>query len=190
MDLPLESGALAIKKKLKSGATAIFRLFSKEDLDDIWQVFNQVVNECKYIPVINPVTSRFEKENWYFRQKEEDNIVVVSEIDGKVIGQCMIEHIGWDAAYHVGELGIIISPDYRNLGIGLYLIQEALNVAHKKPFEKIILSCFHTNLRALTLYKKLGFQEVGYREQQFKLNGTFYDEVLMELWLKDFKVKK
>jgi len=172
-------------EKLKNGTSAIFRFFSRDDLDDIWNIFNKVVQEGKYIPVINPVTSRFEKENWYFRQKEEDNIVVVAEIDKHVVGQCMIEHIGWDAAYHVGELGIIIAPEYRNIGIGQILIQESLIAAQDKPFEKIILSCFHTNLRALNLYKKLGFQEVGYRDQQFKLNGTFYDEVLMELWLKD-----
>lgn len=172
-------------KTLKSGTTTIIRYISKEDLDDIWDIFNQIVQEKKYIPVINPVTTRFEKENWYYRQKEEDNVVVVSEINNTVVGQCMIEHIGWDAANHVGELGIIIAPAYRNIGIGRILIQEALNAAREKPFEKVSLSCFHTNIRALTLYKNMGFQRVGYRHQQFKLDGTFYDEILMELWIKD-----
>jgi RimJ/RimL family protein N-acetyltransferase len=168
-------------KQLKNGTSAIFRPLEKGDLDHIWTIFNQVVAEMRYIPVINPVTSRFEKENWYFRQIEEDNVVIVSEIDDKVIGQCMIEHIGWDAAIHVGELGIIISPDYRNIGVGQNLIQEALLAAPEKGFEKVTLSCFHTNTNALNVYKKMGFIQTGSRKNQFKLNSTYYDEILMEI---------
>jgi len=170
---------------LKNGKKAIIRYLRKEDLDDIWAVFNMVVAEKRFIPVVNPVTSRFEKENWYFRQKEDDNIVVVSEMeDGHVVGQCMIEHVGWDAAFHIGELGIIVSPAYRETGVGTALIEEALNAAQDQPFEKICLSVFHTNTRAVNLYLKLGFQKVGYRGRQYKLNGTYYDEILMDLLLK------
>jgi len=169
--------------KLKNNQSAILRQLEKGDLDDIWSIFNKVVSEMQYIPVVNPVTSRFEKENWYFRQIEENNVVIVSEINEHVVGQCMIEHIGWDAAIHVGELGIIISPNYRNIGIGKNLIQEALAAALSKRFEKVILSCFHTNSNALYLYKKMGFEQTGYRKNQFKLNGTYYDEILMEVVL-------
>ncbi|NVM30122.1 MAG: GNAT family N-acetyltransferase [Candidatus Helarchaeota archaeon] len=173
-------------KTLKDGTSTVIRYLSKEDLDDIWKIFNVIVQEKVYIPVVNPVTSRFEKDNWYYRQRDENNIIVVSEIDGKVVGQCMIEHTGWDAADHVGELGIIVSPDFRNLGLGRILIQEAIAVASENKFEKVCLSCFHTNLRALNLYQQLGFQKVGYRERQYKLDGTFYDEILMEMWITDF----
>jgi ribosomal protein S18 acetylase RimI-like enzyme len=171
---------------LKNGKKAVIRPLQKEDLEDIWTVFNIVVAEKKFIPVVNPVTSRFEKENWYFRQKEDDNIVIVSEEEeGHVVGQCMIEHVGWDAAYHIGDLGIIVSPEYRDVGLGRFLIEEAVSVAREKGFEKICLSVFHTNTRAISLYKKMGFRKVGYRDRQFKLNGDYYDEILMDLSLKD-----
>jgi ribosomal protein S18 acetylase RimI-like enzyme len=173
---------------LRNGTSIILRHLSKEDLNDIWNIFNEVVEEKQFIPVINPVTSRFEKENWYFRQKDEDNIVVVAEIDNHIVGQCMIEHTYWDASAHVGDLGIIIAAHYRNFGLGQYLIQEALKVARDKAFEKICLSCFHTNIRALNLYKRIGFQKVGLRERQFKMDGKIFDEVLMELWLKDLNL--
>lgn len=167
---------------LKNETKAVIRLLRKEDLDDIWTVFNIVVAEKKFIPVVNPVTSRFERENWYFRQKEDDNIVLVSEgEDGHVVGQCMIEHVGWDAAYHIGDLGIIVAPEYRDIGLGRFLIDEAVNVARERGFEKICLSVFHSNARAISLYKKMGFRKVGYREHQFKLDGDYYDEILMDL---------
>jgi len=175
---------------LRNGDSIILRQLSKEDLDDIWNIFNEVVEEKQYIPVINPVTSRFEKENWYFHQKDEDNIVIVAETENYIVGQCMIEHTCWDAASHVGELGIIISGKYRNIGLGEYLILEALKAAQDKAFEKVCLSCFHTNIRALNLYKRIGFRKVGLRERQFKIDGRIFDEILMELWLTDLKLKK
>ena len=178
------------KKNLRNGVSVTIRPLQKEDLDDIWTIFNQVVQEKKYIPVINPVTSRFEKENWYYRQKEEDNVVVVSEVNQSVVGQCMIEHIGWDAAAHVGELGIILSPSYRNLGIGRLLVDAAVKGAREKGFEKIVLSCFHTNTRALNLYQSMGFKKIGTRDEQFKLDGKIFDEVLMELFLREYKLEE
>ncbi len=185
---------LPTTKILKNGITATFRYLLKEDLEDIWKIFNQVVAEKKYIPVVDPVTSRYEKENWYYRQQDEDNIVVVAEIfednENHVVGQCMIEHVGWDAAMHVGELGIIIAPPYRNIGIGKTLILEALKAAPEKDFEKVTLSCFNTNRYAFNLYKKLGFRKVGCRKQQFKLNGVYYDEILMEISLEDLTAEE
>ncbi len=181
---------LETKLNLRNGISVILRKLQKEDLDDIWTIFNQVVQEKKYIPVINPVTSRFEKENWYYRQKEEDNVVVVSEVDQVVVGQCMIEHIGWDAAAHVGELGIILTPSFRNMGIGRLLIEAALKGALEKGFEKVVLSCFHTNIRALSLYKSMGFRKLGVRDQQFRLDGKNYDEILMELFIKEYKFEE
>jgi ribosomal protein S18 acetylase RimI-like enzyme len=87
----------------------------------------------------------------------------------------------------VGSLGIIIAKDYRNLGIGTNLIDFAIRESKKlNNKEKIILSCLSTNERALFIYEKLGFQEVGVRKQQFYMNSIYYDEILMELWIDDY----
>ncbi|MHA2289784.1 MAG: N-acetyltransferase family protein, partial [Promethearchaeota archaeon] len=52
--------------------------------------------------------------------------------------------------------------------------------------EKIILSCFSNNKRALYLYQKLGFKTIGSREKQFYMDTKYYDEILMELWIDDY----
>lgn len=62
-------------------------------------------------------------------------------------------------------------------------IWESKNLNAK---EKIILSCFSTNERALYLYKKIGFKVVGIRKNQFYMDSKYYDEVLMELWIEDY----
>ena len=73
------------------------------------------------------------------------------------------------------------------MGIGLRLIDLAIRESKRiNNKEKIILSCFSSNERALNLYEKLGFQEVGRRRKQFYMDSTYSDEVLMDLWIDDY----
>ena len=39
------------------------------------------------------------------------------------------------------------------------------------------------NENAIKLYKKLGFEKIGVYKNFFKINGIYYDEILMNLYL-------
>ncbi|MHA1804921.1 MAG: GNAT family N-acetyltransferase [Promethearchaeota archaeon] len=170
----------------------IIRHIKKSDVDGIWNNFNEVVEEGIYLPIFIPVLTDHEKRSWYDHVKKEHETCVVAEYPGlkkphDIIGQCEISNSEWDAASHVGILGIIVRKEFRNKGVGRALIdfaiREAKRINNKK---KIILSCFSSNKRALHLYKKMGFKKVGVRKKQFYLNTSYHDEVLMELWIDDY----
>jgi len=178
--------------KLKTGEKIFIRHINELDVDGVWNNFNNVVEEGIYIPVLFPVKSRFEKQSWYNNIKKEREICIVGvhpklKIPYNIIGQCEISSLDWDAATHVGSLGVIVQRKYRDLGIGFHIIdiaiRESKNLNNK---EKIILSCFSNNKRALYLYKKLGFKIIGTRKNQFYMDSTYYDEILMELWIDDY----
>ncbi|MFX1530276.1 MAG: GNAT family N-acetyltransferase [Promethearchaeota archaeon] len=178
--------------ELKTGEKIIIRHLSKSDIEGVWNNFNEVVEEGIYLPVFFPVRSRLEKDSWYRKIKNEKEICIIAENKElnrpyNIIGQCEISHSEWDAGSHVGILGIIVKKKYRDLGIGIKLIDIAIRESKKlNNKEKIILSCFSTNERALHLYRKLGFKEVGVRKKQFLMDSKYYDEVLMELWIDDY----
>lgn len=181
--------------KISNGDQIIIRSIKRGDIDSVWRNFNEVVNseETPY-PIFYPVEARFEKESWYNTLKRENEICMVAENTSlekplNVIGQCEITNIEWDASMHVGNLGVIVLKEYRDMGIGHRLIDAAIRVSfHKNEKEKIILSCFATNDRAIHLYKKIGFKQVGLRKKQFKIKKKYYDEVLMELFIEDYLV--
>jgi hypothetical protein len=180
---------------LKTGEKIIIRHLSKSDVEGVWNNFNEVVNEGIYLPVFFPVRSQVEKDSWYHNIKKEKETCIVAEnqnlkIPYNIIGQCEISNSNWDAGLHVGNLGIIVKNEYRDLGIGANLIDVAIRESKKlNNKEKIILSCFSTNKRALQLYKKIGFETIGVRKKQFYMDSKYYDEVLMELWIDDYLVK-
>lgn len=181
--------------KIDTGETVILRHIKKTDIDGIWRNFNNVLEEGTYLPVFTPVKTEIEKNSWYDTIKREHEICIVAEITDRksplnIIGQCEISNLEWEAATHVGSLGIIVSEKYRDLGVGKNLIDIAIRESKKlNNKEKIILSCFSNNGRALHLYEKIGFKVVGVRKKQFYMDAVYYNEVMMELFVEDYLQK-
>jgi ribosomal protein S18 acetylase RimI-like enzyme len=178
--------------ELKTGETIIIRHLTRLDVDGIWYNFNEVIKEGIYLPVFFPVRSKLEKDSWYLNITKEKEVCIVAENPDlkspyNIIGQCEILNSDWDAAAHIGILGVIVKNKYRDLTIGRNLIDVAILESKKlNNKEKIILSCFSNNNRALYLYKKMGFKTIGVRKKQFYMDSKYYDEVLMELWIEDY----
>ena len=177
--------------KLRNGEKILIRHVIESDIDGIWNNFNEVVDEKIYLPVLFPVRSKFEKQSWFHNIQKEREICIVAihptmASPYNILGQCEISNLEWDAATHVGSLGIIVQRNFRDLGIGFNLIDKAIRESKRLNKEKIILSSFLDNERALFLYKKIGFKTTGIRKKQFYMDSVYYDEVLMELWIDDY----
>jgi RimJ/RimL family protein N-acetyltransferase len=178
--------------QLNTGEKITLRHVSEADIEGIWHNFNEVVEEGTYLPVFFPVRSEYEKQSWYNNLVQEKELCIVAahpefKSPLNILGQCEISNLEWDAANHVGRLGIIVTQKYRDKGIGHRLIDLAIKESKKlNNKEKIILSCFSTNTRARSLYEKIGFETVGIRKKQFFMDAKYYDEVVMELWIDDY----
>ncbi|MBD3188832.1 GNAT family N-acetyltransferase [Candidatus Bathyarchaeota archaeon] len=176
-------------RKIKRNYAIEIRDATIDDVDDIWEVFNIVVEEGIYLPIFSKVNEGDSKRSWFYDLITSGDFCLVATLKqdhgpGKFLGQVIIETtMEWDGTEHVATLGILVHPSYRNMGVGRALIDEAIIEARNRGKLKITLSVFHTNARGINLYKKLGFEIVGCREKQFDVNGTLVDEVLMEKWL-------
>jgi len=178
--------------ELKTGETIIFRHLTKPDIIGVWNNFNEVIEEGLYLPVFFPVRSQLEKDSWYHDIKKENETCIVAENPDlkpphNIIGQCEISNSNWDAAAHVGTLGIIVKEKYRNLTVGRTLIDLAIRESKRlNNKKKILLSSFSTNERAIHIFTTLGFKVIGVRKKQFLMDSNYIDEVLMELWIDDY----
>lgn len=57
---------------------------------------------------------------------------------------------------------VVVDANYRNLGIGKYLIQTMEQIAIEKyNVSELHLSCFNTNTKGILLYSKLGYTPYG-----------------------------
>lgn len=110
-------------------------------------------------------------------------LLLVVEAPEGLVGWCRVFPYEFGTSRHVADLGIGLLPAWRDQGIGTALILEACRWAIAQGFEKLTLSVFFTNERAIHVFEKAGFVRTGIRYKQFKLNHEYVDEVLMEKFL-------
>ena len=65
-------------------------------------------------------------------------------------------------------------------GLNPFLMERGIDFAKKAGFEQLELGVFADNDRALCLYKKMGFEEIGRIPRAFRLpDGSYIDEITM-----------
>lgn len=85
---------------------------------------------------------------------------------------------------HQCEFGIIIGENYRNMGIGSYLMTSLMHLAKENfKIELLHLQVYAEN-PAIRLYTRFGFKEFGRQNEWIKeLDGRYVGRVFMERFL-------
>ena len=100
---------------------------------------------------------------------------------GTVVGWCDIAIRTGTVFAHCGTLGMGVISAYRRRGIGFRLLTHALQKAEELGLERLELQVYESNLPAISLYEKFGFQREGVKVKAAILNGHYEDCVLMAL---------
>jgi ribosomal protein S18 acetylase RimI-like enzyme len=87
---------------------------------------------------------------------------------------------------HVVHLTLVVHPGWQGRGVGRALLTSLIEWARTAPaVEKIELNVRSSNTAAQTLYRKLGFTEIGrWRRRVRVAPGQYLDDVAMELVVK------
>ncbi|MFZ5641977.1 MAG: ribosomal protein S18-alanine N-acetyltransferase [Bacillota bacterium] len=100
---------------------------------------------------------------------------IVALIDGRVVGYAGM----WIVLDEAHITNVAIHPDYRGKGYGRALMTELLTRAAVLGGVKITLEVRVSNKAARSLYKSLGFVEMGMRRKYYTDN----DEDAIIMWL-------
>lgn len=80
---------------------------------------------------------------------------------------------------HVYEINIAVHPDFQGSGVGVRLITEVKELARQQGVRKLSLRVLSSNERAISFYKRCGFVEQGRLVEEFYLQGSYVDDILM-----------
>jgi ribosomal protein S18 acetylase RimI-like enzyme len=104
-------------------------------------------------------------------------------LNDQVVGWADISSTENPRLSHRGFLGMGLLPKFRGQGIGSELLNAVIEHARKVPFEKIELSVYTSNLPAIKLYQKYGFETEGTIKHYRKLDGKYFDCLSMAKFL-------
>ncbi|CEJ90585.1 hypothetical protein VHEMI06360 [[Torrubiella] hemipterigena] len=97
------------------------------------------------------------------------------------IGRVSLKHTGLDMTHHRScSVGILIGEEYQGQGYGAETVSWLLDWAFKYAnMNRVELNVFEWNLRAIEMYKRVGFKEEGRKRQALWHDGRFWDDVGM-----------
>ncbi|MGR6432256.1 GNAT family N-acetyltransferase [Rhizobium sp. PAMB 3174] len=117
-------------------------------------------------------------EKWFAAIGPED-ISIVAELNGKVVGDAGARRFAGRRA-HVARIGMGLHDDYHRRGIGSALLAAIIDAADNwHDIRRLELEVFADNKAAIGLYRKFGFQEEGLLRGYAYRNGTYADALVM-----------
>ena len=124
-----------------------------------------------------------ERRNLRGIRRDPNVAIFVAETPAGVAGRLSIARDRHPYSPHVAEVGLMVAADQRRRGIGSALMDEALKWARSAGITKVELEVFPHNAPAISLYRKLGFEEEGRRRNRYLIGGHHVDTILMSIQL-------
>jgi ribosomal protein S18 acetylase RimI-like enzyme len=108
------------------------------------------------------------------------NLFLVVEVNEKIVGFSRCEGNKLKRTSHKVEFGVCVLRDYWGYGIGKNLLGESVRWADSNDIKKMTLHVLETNDKAITLYKKYGFEVEGFlKKDKFLSDGNYYNTIVM-----------
>ncbi|MBB6450231.1 RimJ/RimL family protein N-acetyltransferase [Geomicrobium halophilum] len=170
--------------ELKNGNKAIIRRAVVEDAEQLLTLSQSIIEEGNYM-VTSPGELNItvdEEKQWIGEHIDSPGFAIfVAEIDTKIVGFINFQNGSRKNIEHSGSFGMSVEKYTRELGIGQSLIRVLLEWAQNNSLiEKVGLSVFADNHRAIQIYKKFGFEVEGRRKKEIKKSdGQYIDDILM-----------
>jgi ribosomal protein S18 acetylase RimI-like enzyme len=111
-------------------------------------------------------------------------VYLVAQLEDQIVGHALLDPMQLEATQHVAHLTTVVHHGHQGHGVGQKLTQHLIEWSRSRSqLEKIELQVRNTNNPAISLYKKIGFQEEGRWLRRVKLGDQYLDDILMGLWL-------
>jgi len=134
----------------------LIRDATESDFEALLALFDEVAAERIYIGTQPGFDRELYRSGWSDALVDPDRLLLVA-----IVGDAPVGTLGIRERRDLGAgIGMLVSSDYRKVGIGSALLDAAFAWARGRGFEELTLSVFPHNLAALALYRSAGFVEV------------------------------
>ena len=149
------------------------RKFSKEDVPAMREIWNEVVEAANAFPQENDLESDREAEHFFAGQDH----TAVAEEDGKILGLYILHPNNIGRCATIANASYAVAKEARGKGIGKLLVEDSLVQGKAKGFHVLQFNAVvKSNIPAIRLYEKLGFERLGTIPKCYRKNdGSFED---------------
>ena len=176
------------KIRLKDGRDCVLRNCTAADAEGVLRTFINTHAQTDFLTSQpEEITMTLEQEAEYLRKRAEspDEIEILAELDGQVVGTAGIDKVrSYEKVRHRCDFGVSIDREAWGLGIGRALTEACIECARSVGYLQMELEVVSENHRAVALYRSVGFLEYGRNPRAFRSRRSGWQEnILMRLEL-------
>ena len=148
-------------------------LFEIENNRDFWEISYTILPFSKYY------LEKYIKESNLDIYSEKQFRFVISFENKDPIG--LIDLFDFDPVNHRAGIGIVIMNTHRKKGYALEAVKLIEDISKKDlQIHQLYVNVGIDNKISLSLFKKLGYLEIGIKKDWKYINGQYTDEVLFQ----------
>lgn len=157
---------------------------TEDDIEENLKLLNLVIKETYFLANRRTITEEQAEQFFYYWVSSGLAIYLVAKYGGegkdeRIVGHLSIRPREEDRLEHIGNLGYLVHPEYRRLGIGTLLIKKSIELAPDKGFEILVAEVSHDNEASISILKKFGFEKFGKLETALKVEENDYRDIIM-----------
>ena len=124
--------------------------------------------------------SHFDESMWQRRLNNINATSIGAYHENQILGICVVVKNPRLKMKHIAYLNsMYVKQEYRRIGISKGLLDYVFNFLKGSEVEILHLSVVEQNLNAISLYRKVGFENVGIEPGAIKYQGEYYNLILM-----------
>ena len=109
----------------------------------------------------------------------DNEVELVAVVDGKIVGSAGITAVGSRRKVaHRARFGISVLQEHWGMGIGRVLMEASIDCARQVGYTQLELDVVAGNERAVSLYRRAGFEEYGRNPRGYRSAAAGYQELV------------
>ena len=112
-------------------------------------------------------------------ERSGNQVELVAVIDGRIVGSAGVSAVrSRRKVAHRARFGISVLKEYWGMGIGRALMDASVDCARQAGYTQLELEVVADNERALSLYRRAGFEEYGCNPRGYRSAASGYQELV------------
>ncbi len=167
---------------LKDGVELLVRNAVASDARALRDIMQRTHAETDYLlsyPDEQSVDDEQEARSLAETERSDNEVELVAIIDGRIVGSAGVTAVGSRRKVgHRARFGISILKEYWGMGIGRVLTEACIDCARRAGYTQLELDVVADNERAMSLYRRAGFEEYGRNPRGYRSASAGYQELV------------
>jgi len=182
--MPIDADATTVDLPERE-VDATVRPARQEDITGIVAVVESIAEEGDYA-VAQRLVDEVTRDDVLLRHNESENrVFFVATVDDDAVGWLHVEAVQSPMMDHTAELTVGVIEAYRGNGIASTLMERGLEWAEEHGLRKVYQNLPATNETAVEFLESEGWVVESTREDHYRTDDGFVDEVGLATWLGD-----